>query len=269
MAKAQHSVRRILSSVLIVVGVVLVAVAGGIWLHNQYRYHEQDVETEKLQEYVSLDDGSDDQGEDSQDAPQVDWAGLEAINDDVVGWLEIPGTVVNYPVYQSSDNEYYLHHNAEGATTVGGQVFLDCLDTAPGLVDSQSILYGHHLRNGAMFQPISTLDDQEKFDQTTTVWYVTKDGANELEPLFLYYTTPDDSTLRSMTFESDDEFRAYLSERLDRAVTKRDDAAEIIAGTNHVLTLSTCNYYEGYGRTELVCVPKAEAESALAQATRG
>lgn len=273
MANKGRSVGRIISAALIVVGVALVAIAGGIWLYNQYRYHQQDVETEKLATYVTLPD--DDAGTDHEDdaatsqAPQVDWAGLKAINDDVVAWLEIPGTVISYPVYQTEDNEYYLHHNAEGATTVGGQVFLDALNTVPGMQDHQSILYGHHLRNGAMFQPVASMDNQATFDATTTVWYVTEDAAYELEPLLLYYATPDDTTVRNFVLESDDAFRSYLMDKLAIARTSRSDAAEIIAGTSHVLTLSTCNYYDGYGRTELVCVPKDEAAAALAASTRG
>lgn len=263
-AEEKRSRRNVVANALIVVGIVLLAVAAGIWLYNQYRYHEQDEETAKLAAFVS-DASASEGGGGNDSAPQVDWAGLKAINQDVVAWVQIPGTVVNYPVYQAADNEYYLHHNAEGRTTVGGQVFLDCDATAPGLVDAQSVLYGHHLRNGAMFQPISKMDNQDVFDDTPTVWYITEQASWELEPLLLYYTTPDDSEVRTFTFASDDEFHQYLSDRLQRAVTKRSDAEQIISGASHVLTLSTCNYYKGYGRTELVCVPKDEA----AQATGG
>lgn len=258
--RAARSRWHVAANALIAVGIALLVVAAGIWIYNQYRYHQQDAETAKLATYVSDPGAANDDG---SLAPQVDWAGLKAINDDVVGWVQIPGTVVNYPVYQADDNEYYLHHNAEGATTVGGQVFLDCDSTAPGLVDAQSVLYGHHLRNGAMFQPIAKMDQQDAFDAVPTVWYLTEQASHELEPLLLYYTTPDDSSVRTFTFASDDEFHQYLGGRLARAVTKRPDAERIVSGASHVLTLSTCNYYDGYGRTELVCVPKDEARAAV------
>lgn len=255
--RARH---RILADALVGIGVVLLVVAGYTWFRDQLRYREQDEQTQRLEAYVSDSDDGSSQGSDSEaEAPQVDWAGLKAVNDEVVGWLQIPGTVVNYPVYQASDNEYYLHHSAEGSETVGGQVFLDCDNTGPGLVDYQSVLYGHHLRNGAMFQPISRMDDQEVFDATPTVWYVTENEATELEPLLLYYTTPDDQAVRTFDFASDEEFRQYLTDRLARAKAKRADAEALIGGAHHVLTLSTCNYYDGYGRTELVCIPKSEA----------
>ena len=248
---------RIASTILFVVGIVLIAVAGGMWLYSQKQYADQDAENEKLAAYATVDDTG-------NTAPTVDWASLKAINDDVVGWVQIPGTVVSFPVYQASDNDYYLHTNAEGNYSLGGQVFMDSENTAPGMVDQQTIIYGHHLRNGAMFKPIADMDNQEMFDSVSTVWYVTETGTYELEPLFLYYTNENDTNVRQFSFASTDEFHTYLTGLLSSAVTSRSDASQIISSTDHVLTLCTCNYISGYGRTILVCVPKSEANVATA-----
>ncbi len=255
--KKKKSKSRVLSNVLLVMGVVLLLVAGGMWGLQQWRYHEQDVVNEKLATYVEV-------NEEPSQAPGVDWEGLKAINDDVCGWLYIPGTTINYPVYQGTDNEHYLRHAATGEWTVGGQLFLDCESSRPGMVDNQSIIYGHHLINGTMFEQIAALDDQEEFDKVDTVWYVTEQGAYELEPLLLYYVNPNDQDVRKFQFASVDEFRTYLRTRLDKAVTKRADAEKIIGTTSHVLTTSTCNYYDGYGRTICLFVPKSEAAAAYA-----
>jgi sortase B len=253
--KKRHSASRIISTILIIVGVALLLVAGGMWLHAQWQYHQQDVENEKLAAYAKVSD-------DGSTAPVVDWDALKAINDDVVGWIQIPGTVINYPVYQGEDNNHYLRHNAEGDYAIGGQVFMDYQNTAPGMVDAQTIIYGHHLNNGAMFKQVADMDDQEFFDSITTVWYVTETDTYELEPLLVYYTDPEDTNVRTFNFADEDAFHAYLMDLLDKSQTSRSDAAEIIGGTSHVLTLSTCNYIDGYGRTILVCVPKDEAEAA-------
>jgi len=245
---------RVVSTILFVVGIVLIAVAGGMWFYSQKQYADQDAENAKLAAYATVDDTG-------SSAPVVDWASLKAINDDVVGWVQIPGTVVSFPVYQASDNDYYLHTNAEGSYALGGQVFLDYQNTAPGLVDQQTIIYGHHLRNGAMFKPIADMDNQEMFDSVSTVWYVTETGTYELEPLFVYYTNENDTNVRQFNFASTDDFHSYLSSLLSTAVTSRADAAQIISGTNRVLTLCTCNYIDGYGRTILVCVPKSETSA--------
>lgn len=258
---------RKLSNLLLALGIVLLVAAGGIYGYIQWRYHQVDEENEKLASYAEVSEVPD-------DVPQVDWAGLKAINDEVVAWLYVPGTTINYPVYQTTDNDHYLHYNAEGVYGVGGQIFLDREDQRPGMVDQQSILYGHHLRNGTMFEQIAAMDQQETFDQLDTVWYVTEDGAVRLEPLLMYYSRADDQTVRQFDFATVEDYHAYLEGLLAKAVTKRPDAERIVGGTSHVLSLVTCNYYKEYymedgtnGRSILVCVPKEEADAVLASAS--
>lgn len=246
---------RIISGILFALGIILILVAAGMWGYNQWQYHEQDQINEKLAAYATIDPKG-------SEAPVVDWASLKAVNQDVVGWVQIPNTVVNFPVYQGSDNDEYLHTNAEGNYSLGGQIFLDSENTAPGMQDAQSIIYGHHLRNGAMFKPIADMENQEYFDSVDTVWYVTEDANYELEPLMLYKTDENDTNVRQFSFASDDDFHTYLAGLLDKAVAKRSDADELIAGASKVLTLCTCNYTNNEtGRTILVCVPKASASA--------
>lgn len=245
---------RVVSVILFVIGVGLVLVAAGMWAKTQWEYHQQDVENERLAAYATV-------SSDPATAPVVDWAALKAINADVVGWVQIPGTVVSFPVYQAADNDRYLHTNADGDYSLGGQVFMDCENEAPGLTDMQTIIYGHHLRNGAMFKPVADMDNQQAFDGVSTVWYVTETATYELRPLFLYYTDGNDENVRRFNFDSEDEFRQYLQGLLAKAKTSASDAATAIGGTSHVLTLGTCNYIDGYGRTILVCAPKAEADA--------
>ncbi|MGI6230973.1 MAG: class B sortase [Tractidigestivibacter sp.] len=242
---------RIISTILFAVGIGLLVVAAGMWGYKQWEYKQQDEENEKLAQYATVDD-------EGNNPPVVDWAALKAINPDIVGWIQIPNTVVSFPVFQGDDNDEYLHTNAEGNYSLGGQVFLDAENTAPGMQDQQSIIYGHHLRNGAMFKPIADMDNQEAFDSVSTVWYVTEDATYELEPLFVYYTDENDTNVRIFDWSSEDEFHQYLSDLLGKSVTSRSDAADIIPNVSHVLTLCTCNYIDGYGRTILVCVPKGE-----------
>lgn len=243
---------RIVSIVLFVVGIGLLLTAGGLWAYNQWQYRQQDQINQELAAYATVSD-------DGTTAPQVDWAALKAVNGEVVSWVQIPGTAVNFPVYQASDNEKYLHTNAEGDYSVGGQVFLDYENTAPGMVDAQTIVYGHHLRNGAMFKAISDMDNQEMFDGVSTVWYVTEDATYELEPLLLYHTNEDDANVRQFAFSSADDLHAYLTGLLGTSLTSRSDAAQVISTTTRVLTLCTCNYDNGdSGRTLLVCALKSE-----------
>lgn len=108
--------KNMLSKVLIALGVVLLFVAGGLFGYSQWQYHVQSEVNAKLAEYATVSDNK-------NQAPQVDWESLKAVNSEVVGWIQIPGTNVNFPVYQSNNNETYLHTTAEGEYSLGGQIF--------------------------------------------------------------------------------------------------------------------------------------------------
>lgn len=246
--------RRITSVVLLVVAVVLAGVACYLYMDTQHQYDVQEQVNEKLAAYARVEDGG-------SRPPEVDWAGLKAVNGDVVAWLQIPGTVINYPVFQGDDNDEYLRTSAEGTYSVGGQVFMDSENNSANLTDEQTILYGHHLKDGSMFKQVADMDDQTFFDSIRTVWYLTPDNTYELEPLFAYHVKEDDTTVRQFNWGSPAEFRSYLQSKLSGASAKRADASTIVEGCDHVLTLATCNYIEGKGRTVVVCVPKTEVKA--------
>ena len=250
---AKKGFSNILSTILLIVGIALLIAAAIMFAKTQVDYYAQDVINQELASYTTVPEKKD-------EAPVVDWAGLKAVNSQVVGWIQIPGSQINYPVYQTTDNEYYLHTNAKGEWSIGGQIFMDYENNPNGLIDQQTILYGHHMRNGSMFQFIGALNDQSTFNKVETIWYVTPTQAYELEPVFTYHTDEDDDEVRQFNFTSVDEFRSYLKDRLSRAVSSRSDAAEVISRAEHVLTLFTCNYTDQYGRTMLICVPKSEAQ---------
>lgn len=249
---AKKGFSNILSTILLIVGIALLIAAAIMFAKTQVDYYAQDVINQELASYTTAPEKKD-------EAPVVDWAGLKAVNSQVVGWIQIPGSQINYPVYQTTDNEYYLHTNAKGEWSIGGQIFMDYENNPNGLIDQQTILYGHHMRNGSMFQFIGALNDQSTFNKVETIWYLTPTQTYELEPVFTYHTDEDDDEVRQFNFTSVDEFRSYLKDRLSRAVSSRSDAAEVISRAEHVLTLFTCNYTDQYGRTMLICVPKSEA----------
>ena len=73
-----------------------------------------------------------------------------AQNDDLIGWISIPGTRIDYPVMQTADNEYYLDHNINQEEDKNGTLFLDsaCDVVTPS---TNFIIYGHNMRSGNMF----------------------------------------------------------------------------------------------------------------------
>lgn len=254
--KRKRHIGRIVGWLLIVASLVTLGVSGWMLWDAFSKYGAQDRNNASLEAHVQVSD-------DTSTAPVVDWAALKAIDPHVCAWVQIPGTVINFPVYQGDDNDYYLNTTAYGEYGVGGQIFMDCENQNPGLVDEQTIIYGHHLQNGSMFAVISDFDEQDVFDEHSTVWYVTEQNDYELTPLLCYRTLGSDENVRLFQWPTVDEFHDYLRGLADKAEAKVEGCDQIIEGTDHVLTLSTCSYEEHNGRTLLVCVPKQEAAKAL------
>lgn len=247
--------RNVLSTLLIVVGVALLLVAGGMWGYAQYQYHVQDENNAKLAAYATVSD-------DAAQPPTIDWAGLKAVNADVVGWIYIPGTHVDFPVYQGDSNDEYLRTSAEGEYSVGGQIFMDYENSRPGLVDRQTLVYGHHLNNGAMFTDVDEFASQDYFNGIDTVWYLTEDASYELEPLFFYKSAATNGAARQIVFSDDNDFHNYLANALSQATAKSSSADGAVSSVSRVLTLCTCDYEndfgKGNGRGLLVCALKSE-----------
>lgn len=88
---------------------------------------------------------------------------LRAMNPEVVGWLNVNDTPIDYPVVQGSDNQKYLNTTVEGEYRLSGSIFLDC-QNSPAFTDFNSIVYGHHMEQEKMFGCLSDFGDEGYFD---------------------------------------------------------------------------------------------------------
>ena len=164
---------------------------------------------------------------------QIDLDQLQATNPEVIGWLWIPETEVNYPVLRGEDNQRYLTRNYRMEYDVGGSIFMDFRNGADFL-DDNTILYGHNMKNGAMFGGLKQYGDPGYREENPYVYLFTKDGARKYE-IFAAYKT--ESTSQSYTREfSEDagDFLAYIASSARGNLTKLPDQE------SRILTLSTC-----------------------------
>ena len=92
----------------------------------------------------------------------IDWAELKAKNDDVMGWMRSVGTVINYPVVQGSDNDYYLTHLLDGTVNDKGTLFIDMHCQSP-YEDFLTVIYGHRMKDKSMFYTLGEyFEEREK-----------------------------------------------------------------------------------------------------------
>lgn len=107
-------------------------------------------------------------------------AELQALNPDVRGWLTVDGTNIDYPVVQGATNMDYINRDVYGTFSLSGAVFLDSRSAAD-LTDPYSILYGHHMENGAMFGDVGKFTDAAYFDAHTSGTLSLPDAAYTIE----------------------------------------------------------------------------------------
>ena len=167
----------------------LAVAAFSAWkLYGYYRgYHDGEKEYEELTQYVKENEDGAKKGKKDKCPITVDFDALRAINEDVVAWVYIEDTGINYPVVQGEDNEYYLHHTFERKENFSGAIFMD-ITCHPDFTSDNSILFGHNLKTGEMFGMLKRLYDTEynedaDWKKHPVIWVVTPDAATGIPDL--------------------------------------------------------------------------------------
>lgn len=183
-------------------------------------------------------------------------------NKKLIGWLKIDDTNIDYPVMQTSDNEYYLTHNMNQERDNNGTIFMDkdCNVLKPS---TNYILYGHHMQSGKMFGRLGLYEkksycEEHPYIQFDTIYekgiyqvmYVFRSRVySEEEVVFKYYQFIDAN--------SEQEFDSYMDEMA--AISLYDTGVTAEYG-DHLLTLSTCDYQEKNGRFVVVAKKVAKEQ---------
>ena len=180
--------------------------------------------------------------------PEVDFESLLEINADVVGWIYIEDTAINYPVVQGQDNVRYMDRMVDGRYNPAGSIFMDYRNN-PDFSDKNSVLYGHHMNNGSMFAQIVDYKKPDFFEAHPMGVIITPEQKFRFEVIAGYVTDVKDDAWQ-MSFEDGDAFLSWLEDALDRSVIGGSFEAH---REDRVITLSTCTYEFDDARFVLVC----------------
>ena len=175
----------------------------------------------------------------------IDFEALWAINPDVIGWIKVEGTNIDYPILYGPDNEKYLHTDLEGNTTTAGSIFLDC-DDQPDFTSLHNVLYGHHMKNGSMFKDVVYYKEQDFFDAHQQIVLYTPEREIHLRPLAALYTSAD-PIRRKTAFKSWRGFKTYVKAMTQDALTSGAPKEPI----RRLYSLVTCSYEFNNARTIL------------------
>ncbi len=185
---------------------------------------------------------------------QVNFESLQTNNPDVVAWIYSPGTIINYPIVQSKDNSYYLRRMLNGKYNQNGTIFMDYRNSAD-LSDLHTIIYGHNMKNAAMFGTLTEYASQEYFEAHPYLWLLTPENNYKIE-LIAGFITPSDSNIYA--FPDTEKGRNRL---ISFAQSNSDFVSDLeILPEDRIVTLSTCTYEYDDARYVLVGVLREYVE---------
>ncbi len=207
-------------------------------------YREGTEEYDRIREYVEqpVEQEEEDQalkGEATQpetpQAPSVDWAALQAINSDLIGWLQIEGTEISYPIVKGTDNAYYLKHTFEKTTNAAGAIFIEFTNSSD-FQDCNTIIYGHNMKNGSMFGQLRKYFQSQESIPGKYIWVCTPQKNYRYE-IFSSHVVDAAGETYTLFSAHDEAFGKYLENMKSQSLV---DFNVGVSQEDKIITLSTC-----------------------------
>ena len=183
---------------------------------------------------------------------QIDFELLKEKNEDIIAWLYIPDTQVDYPICRGEDDTYYLHHNAQKESNILGALFCSSENDAD-LTDPHLIIYGHNMRQGQMFGELSNYEEVGFLQQQPYVYLYTPDEENVYQIYSVYRCEPSDDTYTTGFMFRTKSYMDWLNETLTKEIYETG-AEQMVNAGQQVLTLSTCADGDRKDRLVVNCV---------------
>lgn len=170
----------------------------------------------------------------------IDFQSLQAQNPDVYAWIQVPGTEVDYPILQSpDDNGYYLDHDINKAEKAEGAIFTENYNTKT-FEDPNTVIYGHDMKNGTMFQSLHRYMDRSFFDANRDVTIYLPDKILHYR-IFAAYLYDNRHLLMSFDFWKKEEYQQYLNNIFSmRDMNSFVDTSMEVTNEDKIITMSTC-----------------------------
>lgn len=172
---------------------------------------------------------------------------LQTTNPDVYGYIYVPDTKIQLPIVQGEDNDYYLDHAYTNEYMACGSIFADYRAYKNMEYNRNTVLYGHNMNNGTMFNNVTKFLDEDFFNSTNITIY-TLDGIYTYEPFAIFETISTFQYFR-MRFQDDADFVSFCEKMQEQSLYNKNMK---FTGSDHIITLSTCtNSFTSTGRYAL------------------
>ena len=259
--KGKEVVRKIIFDVAIIVFLVTAIILIKVMVIDPYLNNEKYRELRDVAKTEATEVVTDPESGEVLATISHDWDALKEQNDEIVAWLSLDNTVIDYPVLQhegdDDDSQYYLYRDFDKNYSGYGSIFMD-YRSDKGANSKNMILHGHHMNDGSMFQNLMYYGkyegDLDFYKETPTIHFDTPEGDGVYKIISVFKT----NTLESQgkffnyltgSFDSDAEFMNYVHLVRERSMI---DTPVTVNEDDQLLTLSTCSYEYSEFRTVVV-----------------
>ena len=214
---------KILIILLIFIFIVVFFICSYILLKDLQELNESNESTEDLiEESIEI-------NEETQ-KKHIDWDYLKSVNEDIIAWIEIEGTNINYPILKAKD-VYYLKHSFDKKYNSNGSIFTTNLSP---FKDEETVVYGHNMRNGSMFSNLGNYMNKDFLYSHIKFKIYTPNGDYEAS-IFSVYSIGIENECQNIKLLDFDEKIIYYK-KVSKYKIENDE------NINKIVKLSTCSY---------------------------
>lgn len=179
---------------------------------------------------------------------------LYNLNKRLIGWLKIDDTIIDYPVLQTTDNEYYLDHNFDQEYDKNGSIFMDYQCTLYPR-STNLIIYGHHMKSGKMFGSLQQFAKESYYQEHPVIQFDTIYEKGTYEIMYAFRSkvfNEDDIVFKYYQFLEANSAEEFESNMKEMAKMSLYDTGVTANYGDQLLTLSTCDNSQSDGRFVVV-----------------
>lgn len=167
----------------------------------------------------------------------IDFDALLAKNEDTVGWIQFrEPSVINYPIMQAEDNDYYLKRTFERKVNSSGSIFMDC-DNNKEFTDENTFIYGHNMKNGSMFGKLRKYREKEFWEENPYFYIYTPDKRVRKYQIFSCYVVDAEADSYIKFYDTEEMYEEYLAMITGRSIY---DTEVEVSPADQIVSLSTC-----------------------------
>lgn len=231
--------KKILSNLLIIICFCSFCYFG----YNIYNYVTDENEQKKINNGIideavkKVEQNNNEEENTNTDNPLViDFNTLKEKNSDIIAWLYSEGTPINYPIVQTTNNDYYLRRLIDGTYNQAGTIFMD-YQNSKDFSDFNTIIYGHNMKNDSMFGTLTNYENQNYYDEHKEMILYTENEKFKIE-IFAGFITSSESHIYDFPKT------CTTNENLiDFAIKNSTLKSNIkVSNEDKIITLSTCSY---------------------------